>query len=287
MTRQINAMIVGVEKAGTTSLLRYLSEHPEITSHEVMEMPYFVNDAIYRNGWDQSFKDYFGLNTNRKIILAKSVGCMYWNHVPERLYQHNSDLKLIAVLRNPVDRAYSAYWYALQMGREDKMTFEEAILAENERLKTNSDYHLRYHAYLHRGLYGYQINQLLKFFTPTQIKIIAYEEFKEKPTDTVNALFDFLGLDSVKVNTLVRHNETSTEKNQIISWLERQNPIIRKEISTFLPINLKNKIKSLLEKTNHKQSQKIPPIDERFKLQLINFFEDDNLLLQEISKKFI
>ena len=47
MTRQINAMIVGVEKAGTTSLLRYLSEHPEITSHEVMEMPYFVNDAIY------------------------------------------------------------------------------------------------------------------------------------------------------------------------------------------------------------------------------------------------
>jgi hypothetical protein len=279
-------MIVGVEKAGTTSLLRYLSEHPEIASHKVMEMPYFVNDDIYHSGWNQSFKDYFDFNTNRKIILAKSVGCMYWNHVPERLYQHNPNLKLIAVLRNPVDRAYSAYWYALQMGREDKMTFEEAILAENERLKTNIDYHLRYHAYLHRGLYGLQINQLLKFFTPTQIKIVAYEEFKEKPTDTVNTLFNFLELDSVKVNTLVRHNETSTEKNQIIAWLEHQNPITRKGISAFFSTNLKNKIRSLLEKANNKQALNIPPIDERIKSQLINFFKDDEVLLQQLIKNF-
>lgn len=287
MTRQIDAMIVGVEKAGTTSLLRYLSEHPEIASHEVMEMPYFVNNDIYRNGWKQSFKDYFNTGIGQKIILAKSVGCMYWNHVPERLYQHNPNLKLIAVLRNPVDRAYSAYWYALQMGREDKMTFEEAILAENERLKTESDYHLRYHAYLHRGLYGLQLNHLLKFFKPDQIKIIAYEKFIENPTETVNSLFNFLDLNIVKVNTTIRHNETSRERNQTITWLERQNPVIRKGISAFLPVNLKNKIKSLLERTNHKQSQKIPSIDARFKSQLIKFFEDDDLLLQEISKKFI
>ena len=286
MTRRIDAMIVGVEKAGTTSLLRYLSEHPEIASHEVMEMPYFVNDDIYRNGWERSFKDYFNTNTDQKIILAKSVGCMYWNHVPERLYQHNPNLKLIAVLRNPVDRAYSAYWYALQMGREDKMTFEEAILAENERLKTERDYHLRYHAYLHRGLYGLQLNHLLKFFKTDQIRIIAYEKFIESPTETINSLFNFLDLNLVKVNTAIRHNETSREKNQTIAWLERQNPFIRKGISAFFPINLKNKIKSLLERTNHKQSQKIPPIDAQFKSQLIKFFEDDDLLLQEISKKF-
>lgn len=284
MSRLIDAMIVGVEKAGTTSLLRYLSEHSQVSSHEVMEMPFFVDNEIYQKGWDWAYKEYFPFEVNTRVLLAKSVGCMYWEHVPERLYAHNPDMKLIAMLRSPVDRAYSAYWYAVQMGREDKRTFEEAIAAEKERLKTGEDFHFRYHAYLRRGFYSKQLERLFRVFHPDQVKIVILEDFKRNPQKTVNELFEFLTLDSVSVNVGQRHNETTGGRNPILFLLGMQGGLFRKVLSRCLPRSLKEKTKSLVVSLGNKK-KKILPINEETKSRLLRFYEADVALLERIIGK--
>jgi len=284
MTRLIDVMIVGVEKAGTTSLLRYLSEHPEVISHKDMEMPYFVDDEKYKKGWDRAHKEYFPSEIDRRVLLAKSVGCMYWELVPERLHAHNPDMKLIVVLRNPVERAYSAYWYALQMGREDKKTFEDAIFAEEERLKTGEDFHLRYHSYLRRGLYGRQLERLLKFFDLGQVRIVMFEDLKTKPAGVVADLFGFFALDPVLANVDKRHNETFGSTNAILYWLGSKSPILRKAVGSFVPDGIKRTAKYFIIKAGNRKKE-IPPISEETRAQLLRYYEADIDLLQKLLRK--
>jgi hypothetical protein len=270
----VDAMIVGVEKAGTTSLLRYLSEHPGIASHEAMEMPFFVHDETYQKGWDWAYKRYFVPKAQATVLLAKSVGCMYWERAPERLYAHNPSMRLIAVLRNPIERAYSAYWYAIQMGRESKKTFEEAIEVEAERLETGKAFHLRYHAYLRRGLYGEQLQRLFKMFCPYQVKVVIFEEFRADPQSTVSELFEFLSLKPAKVDTEYRHNQTLGRANTFFSWRGSQSTRFRRWSDYFLPGSLRNRAKTFHEDTGRTRRE-IPAINEKTRVRLMQFYDAD------------
>jgi hypothetical protein len=284
MTPVIDAMIVGAEKAGTTSLLRYLSEHPEVVSHEGMEMPFFVDEELYKKGWDWAHKEYFSSKMGGTIILAKSVGCMYWPHVPERLYAHNPNMKLIAALRNPVDRSYSAYWYAVQKGREDKKTFEEAIAAEPERLECGNDFHLRYHAYVYRGLYARQLLGLLEFFPAEQLQVVIFEHFKTAPERTIMELFRFLDLSSARVDVMKRHNETLSNRKPVLDYFRSNTALLPRIIKFILPKNSRRKALSLLEQLGRNR-EAIPPINADTEASLNVFYEQEIASLERLFGK--
>ena len=282
MTHLIDLMIVGVEKAGTTSLLRYLGCHPDISTHEVMEFPFFVDNRLYDQGYEAIYSEYFPLAKKSQLVLAKNVGCIYWNDAPGRMKAHNPDMKLIAVLRDPVSRAYSAYWYARQMGREDAETFEKAISMEPSRLQSGNDYDLRYHAYLDRGLYFRQIDKIFKYFPSDQVQIVIFEEFKENPKQTLNRLFKFIDVCPKDVNTNHRHNKTSGEIRFLLKIINSVNPKIQIFFKKILSLQSRRKIKTFLSKRGAKKVGSIPPISAATRKKLQRYFESDIIKLEKM-----
>src|SRR5262245_11979337 len=108
---KIDAMIVGAQKSGTTSLLRYLSQHPMIEAHLPEEFSFFVRDAEYELGIESAFTRFFtGTDfSDPKVVVAKNAGMCYNEVALGRLKNHHPGVIVIMVIRNPVDRAWSSY----------------------------------------------------------------------------------------------------------------------------------------------------------------------------------
>ncbi|HKK08845.1 MAG TPA: hypothetical protein VKA44_08180, partial [Gemmatimonadota bacterium] len=147
-------MIVGAQKAGTTSLFRYLAGHPGLAAHPQREMPYFLVDELYAAGYEAAFEKYFGVGGDSgRLPLAKHVMAMYSQKAVDRLRGHNPEVRVVAVLRNPAERARSAYLYARRRGWEPLPTFEAALRAEPQRLAAEGWEHWRQCAYARNGQY--------------------------------------------------------------------------------------------------------------------------------------
>lgn len=135
---QIDAIIVGAQKAGTTALSRGLDFHPAVVTHKHLEFSYFVDPAEWRGSYGRAHRDAFGSlkPEDDKLILAKSVGILWLPDAQERQAEHNHATRMIAILRNPIDRAYSAFLYQKRTGREEKgISFQDAIELASERLR--------------------------------------------------------------------------------------------------------------------------------------------------------
>lgn len=281
MTSLLDAMIIGVEKAGTTSLLRYLAEHEQVISHESLEMAYFVDEPMFRQGWDSAYRRFFAADADGKFVLAKNVGCIFWDHAPQRLCEHNPGMKIIAVLRNPVTRAYSAYRYARQVGREDMQTFEEAIKVEPDRLKRGDDFDIRYRAYLRRGHYAEQLRRVLRVFPEKQIKIVIYEEFEADPQAVVDDLFEFLGLPNAEVDISRRHNEPTGLQTKMPFWLKIGNSGVLKSVGHIIPTSVRKKMKHFLAARNARKLE-VDPMKTNTRAVLERYYAADIGDLEEM-----
>ncbi|MYF98551.1 sulfotransferase, partial [Candidatus Poribacteria bacterium] len=135
VVQQIPFMIVGSQKSGTSSLLRYLAQHPEIYAHPQPEMTYFLHDHEYEKGFKSAYNKYYSECPDNNRLIAKNVMVMCSPERIQRIYEHNPEMHLVVLLREPVARAYSAYWWARRRGWENIKSFEEALEAEDKRLK--------------------------------------------------------------------------------------------------------------------------------------------------------
>ena len=133
MNQPIQLMIVGTQKSGTSSLLRYLAQHPDIHTHSQSEMTFFLQDHEYTRGYESAYAKYFAQCSENCKLIAKNVMVMYSHDIMQRIYQHNPKIHLVVLLREPVARAYSAYWWARRRGWENITSFEEALAAEQHR----------------------------------------------------------------------------------------------------------------------------------------------------------
>lgn len=221
ISKTIDLMIVGAQKAGTTSLKTYLGQHPAITTHMGGEFEYFVNDLVFKGELGNSWGYSFPKEMDGNAVVAKSVGIMYLKEAMLRLYEHNPNIKLVALLRHPVDRAYSAYWYARRKGMEDIQSFEEALQADPNRFG-NDWLRTRCCDYLKRGRYVEHIEALYSVFPGENIKIYEFEEFKKNTFEICNMIFSELGVEgnnfqSDKLGQ--RHNASAMPRYALIPRL--------------------------------------------------------------------
>jgi hypothetical protein len=197
---QPDALIIGAQKSGTTPLYKFISQHPNIV-YKDNEVHFF--DINYQKGvhWYQSqfpkrTKDHF-------FIVDKSPYYILHPKVPELVDATYPDVKIIMILRNPVDRAYSQYMMNISSGQEP-LSFEGALNAEDKRLAGeeeklftipyyNSD-QFRKFSYKTRGIYVTQIKRWLKFFPREQLLILKNEDLRENPDEVMEQVFAFLGL---------------------------------------------------------------------------------------------
>jgi hypothetical protein len=203
-----DVVIVGTQKGGTTSLNRYLSGHPDIGVAIAKEVHFF--SVRFDNGLDW-YRAHFPLQGEARIVIEASHSYLVHPRAPARLHAALPQVKLIALLRNPVDRAYSQHQMNVRKDIEP-LSFEDAIAAEPERLRGTSDRSdgdwrtASYFSYLGRGLYAEQLQRWLALFPREHLLILKSEDFFHDPEAGVQRTLAFLDLPPWRPTTYKVHN---------------------------------------------------------------------------------
>lgn len=278
----IQIMIAGVQKAGTSSLRRYLAQHPLIVSHERNEFAFFLDDSQYKLGYEEVFGWYFGNHIPEdQHVLAKSAAIMYFPYAASRLKIHNPKVQIVAVLRHPLERAYSAYWHARRYGWENLKTFEEAIAAEDMRV-AEDPIRWRQCAYLRRGLYFNQLNELWTMFTREQVHVFRFEDLKRDSVSFCRSVLSSLGLDGdFMPNTHRRFNKAAAARWEGLARALSSGNKFKESISRLMPPSMIHRLKEKIRKINEIDFTP-PPMNPETRVRLINFFEPHNLKLAEV-----
>ena len=187
-------IIIGAQRAGTTSLYRYLTDHPEIGSAWRKEVHYF--DRYFDRGRDW-YLAHFPRRGKFAVVGEASPFYLFDPRVPGRVGETLERVRFIVMLRNPVDRAYSDYLMKVRRGRE-ALSFEDAIAREDERLAQGDDpagHVWRRFSYTRRGLYADQLERWFELFPRERFEVIRSEDFYEAPGDVLRGVQGFLGVE--------------------------------------------------------------------------------------------
>lgn len=191
--RPVNFIICGTQKGGTTALDAYLREHPEICMADRKETHFFDNEANFSGGKPE-YSKYHALF--KPLKKHKSLGeatpiYMYWQNSPRRIWEYNPHIKLIILLRNPIERAYS-HWNMERLRGADDLSFWDAIVNEKERCREAFPQQHRVYSYVDRGFYMEQLQRIWSYFPKNRVLIIKSENLRTKPYQTLNGVCDFL-----------------------------------------------------------------------------------------------
>lgn len=187
---RINFIIAGIQKGGTTALRMFLREHKDIY------MP--KEEGHFFDHLHTTYDKYHKLFKNRKnsSLLGECTPIyMFWPGSMEKIQLYNPNIKIICLLRNPIDRAYSHYRMELRRGIETKF-FKEALVFEEKKLKKISDSR-RYYSYIARGMYSWQIERIYKLFPKNNVLFIKSEDLLSDHDETLEVIFNFLEIDNM------------------------------------------------------------------------------------------
>lgn len=229
----VQVLVAGAQKAGTTSVLAYLDHHPSLVGHAAPEMPYFIDGEMFQAGWEPTARRYYGRAepADGQLRLAKSAGVCFLPEAAMRAHRHNPDMKVLVMLREPTQRAFSAYRYFVAREMETAPTFAEALAREEARLAESADRNHLF-AYVGRGLYADQLRRLYELFGREQVHVAVFEEFLAAPVAGLHAVCDWLGVarlsdDDVSAMVTTRHNATETVGTPLLG-LDRLRPLARR-----------------------------------------------------------
>ncbi len=279
MNKNVDFFIIGAQKAGTTSLYKYLNEHPDIFMPKVKENHFFAEERFYKRGVEY-FHKYYEDYSNQQLAGGAYVHLFSCNEAPERIFNYNRNAKILIMLRNPIDRAYSAYNFALKNGWESpKNAFLETIKLQSKRSKGNFTEQTDL-SYFQVGLYNTHISNWLKWFKKDQLFILLDTDLKQKDQQPIKNLFGFLGVDkNVNINTEMVYNKSGDVKFKSVHYFirDKESPV-KRIFSKLLPFKaryfLRTRLRKFIDKFNmiEKKYEKLT-IEER--AEVYKYFEND------------
>src|SRR6266403_5081591 len=176
---RLDFILAGAQKSGTTALHYFLTKHPDIAMGGQQEMHFFDNDAMFVADVDyEQLHKHYPLLAPAKIAGDCTPSYIYHEPAAERIWKYNPQIKLLILLRNPVDRAF-AHWNMQRFKGREPLDFLDAVKAEDKRARGTSPQQFRRFAYIGRGLYSQQMERVFKFFPLEQVKVIKFEEFQK------------------------------------------------------------------------------------------------------------
>jgi len=277
---KVDFFIVGAPKAGTTSLYHYLNEHPEIVMSMQKETDYFSDEYLQKQGLYygknriNTLEKYHSLfqNTDQKKTGEASVSYLFYKDVPQKIKAYNSNGKIIIMLRNPIDRAFSHYLMDYRLGLISK-SFESVLENKKKDIKDA----LFYQQYIELGQYFGQVKRYIEKFGKENITIIFYYDFKNHVAKEVQKVYEFLGVDSkYRAEVDNKHNTYSMPKNNWIRFIYSF-VSFRKIFNKAFP---KKKVRKIKEKLFSKSKK--PKLSDVSRAQLINLYADDIKQLEEL-----
>jgi len=283
-----NTFLIGAQKSATTSLYNWVAQHPEVCGpSSLKDFPFFSRDTFFEKGIG-SLQDAYKEEgcAGESIVMQGCVQYMYYPAAIERIYGFDSNAKILVVLRNPVDRAISAYEYFKKMKLET-LNFNEAIDRESERMESGDIQVKSGLTYRSHGLYGKQMEHVYRFFPKKQVMVIKYEEVQNNPSQVVKKVYEFLGVDKGYEPEYNLLNKTGSVKSSLVQTLFFKQSNIRKAlvniIDPILPLHRRTKIRWAINEWNTKESKADKEDFEFEKKQLYNYYIEDIKLLEKVT----
>lgn len=193
-TAQVDAVIAGTQKGGTTALFSFLAQHAAIgVPVGIKELHFFDNDAAFADQYVDydNYHRHFSHAQAAKVWLEATPIYMYWQPAPGRLARYNPRMKLILILRDPVERALSQWRMEFGRGLEAE-DFPSALAKERELRAVAPGTQDRVRSYIDRGFYGRQVARLLEFFAREQVLFLKREDLLLQHKHTLDAVCEFL-----------------------------------------------------------------------------------------------
>lgn len=240
-----NFLIIGAAKAGTSSLYQYLKQHPQIFLPVRKETNFFAfegkqlrfngpaDDIFINHRSVTCIEGYKKLYTKAASFVGIGEVCplyLYSSDAPLNIRKHIPKAKIIVVLRNPIDRAFSAFCHMIRDLRENSVRFEDAINLESQRIENNWE-HIWH--YTRMGFYFEQLSRYYSVFPKHNIKVYLYDDLLSHPAVVINDLFNFLGVDNEFVPDMsIRYNVGSERANLKSFFLHLLRPEIYRLCAT-------------------------------------------------------
>ena len=289
-----NFLIVGAAKSGTSSLHNYLNQHPEVFmpsyNKEVMKVkePRFlikdlVQHRLHNGVWNwEEYKSLFN-KVNDEISIGEStvLYLYYYKHAIDNIKKYlGENVKIIIMLRNPTDRAYSAFQH-VSRGFNEQNSFEEALKIEKGRMDKESSLTPMV-MYKEMGLYHDMVRAYKENFK--NVHIIFYEDFRDDTEGEIKKIFKFLGLSlSVNIDFVSRHNVGGKRwKNEKIKHVFMKNNPLKSALKKAIPKSLR---KGVRDKLISASTDKVAPMKENTRVKLNEFFKEDVKKLSDLLNR--
>lgn len=284
-----NFVLIGAQKAGTTAIAHYLSQHPQIYMSPMKEPGFFDFEGCppnFKGPSDQDLYSHIITDLNHYLMLFDGVtdevaigeATTWYLRSPkaaDRIHHYIPDAKLIAILRNPVDRAFSAYMHAVRDDRE-WLDFPTALNHENKRIDDNWEYLWQYRL---NGLYSEQLSYYFSKFHKDQFRIYLYEDLCQDPKQLIRDIFSFLEVsDEYIPSVFSRLNISGKPKIKLLDNLLEETSLVKRTLKPLLPKTFRKQIANRLRMMNTEKKECPPEIRQ----ELIAFFRDDILRTQQL-----
>lgn len=281
-------LVIGAAKSGTTSLLEYLKQHPEIYASAIKEPRFFSFEGVtldFRGPGDEvenrttitsleAYQELFAEVSTEKAIGEASPPYMYVPGTSSRIAHHVPDVKLIAILRHPADRAYSNYVEKRTRGLEPIDDFARALDEESRRIADNWSF--TWH-YVQRGFYHRQLEPFYGTFPREQIRVFLFEELQADPGAVMREIYRFLGVDEAYSPAVgVKYRVSGEAKSKRIQRAVRGDNLIKAAVKKVLPSSVRSSVKARMLAMNT-IPQRIPAEDRE---RLVGIYRTDIEKLQ-------
>ena len=284
-----NFLIIGTQKAGTSALNSYLKAHPQIYMSPIKEPGFFdfMGERVNFCGLGDSqayrfaitdlsaYKNLFQGVKDEIAVGESTTWYLQSSKAPERIKQYIPHAKLIVILRNPVERAYSAFVHALRDEVEPVKNFSLALLEEERRVSSNWGFLWRYQ---HMGFYAKQLKHYYQHFERDRIRVYLYEDFNDDPQKILQDIFQFLNVDvNFTPDLYARHNISGVAKSKSLdTFLYHENHPVKEFIKPLIPNEIRKQFVNYIKVRNRAK----PKLFEKDRTQLIKVFRND---IQELE----
>jgi hypothetical protein len=262
-----------------TNFFAFEGEEPNFIGVKLNE-----NSQIYQARFKTDIKSYCKQFQKVSSEIAIGETCPSYLYMPkaaERIKSYIPDTKLIAILRDPIDRAYSNFLHHLRYQAEDSEDFSKAIEAENWRIENN--WWWGFH-YVNAGFYFEQIKRYFNLFEANQIKVYLYEDLKANPVKVMQDIYGFLNVDTTFIpNVSKKHNVTKIPRNRTLHKLLTKSNLITSNLTQFCSARQVERIATNLPIFSNIYFFK-PQLSPQIRQELIEVYRDDILQLEKLIK---
>ena len=285
-----NFLIVGAAKSGTTSLYHYLKQHPDIYLPPGKELHYFAWEYMLRFSGGpgdsnvlshicqtrEEYESFYAQATKQYAVGEISPSYLYFSEVSRRIKEELDDPKIIIILRNPIDKAFSQYMHLVRDNRE-MLGFYDALIAEKDRIRRSWAAIWRY---AESSLYHSRVKNYLDVFGESNVRIFLYDDLVRSPERLIRELLEFIGVDpECPIDFAKVHNRSGKPRSKFVAKLVTRPNFVRTLANRMLPSATTLALKLWLQDLNTGKKGKI---DGRSRAYLKDFCAEDVQALQPI-----